>query len=1021
MLNNDMVSSYLYTAALPNIPPDAAAGIVSQEGRDVMVSIAGGDVDWDPLTYTIDWGDGSPKSRGTGNVYAHTYPVGVYGDYTIKATADDSRPHGTVTKELPITIEPPGSKEADITGLSWAQVSIEAGWFDGVGTFGLDAAGTVYAHDYLSEIRRYKTGEVAANNGDAFQGTLVMGDVECCGGIVAPSAGEVYVAAPNGFYYVPGANGNNPGGGVTQLSELAYLDVDVTPNWDREANGEESFILAASKAGQLERWTRTHDLVENDDAVALRNHSIIEIQTCKGASNLTAVIGTSNRDKSHSIFFNNTADAAPGSWVVGPTKLAKGFYTSLSFDRDCTLYIGGDGGYFTYSFETGLVDPPDLRSEYRLYHVAGWDLYNPYVGSGNVSRVIAWPGGAPVLVGSPQGIFGANDPWNAISKPYWSSLRDGMMSSRSVTEMALDPVSGHIFVGASESRAQPKYCRRRIRGRRRSFRYYFCGFTYNYSGGLFKTENSMLSSKTTGTGGIPFALSQGNGVAIDPLTGGLKVDPQVSGATPLWQVNTLESTVSRWDTVATPPQELSRYRVGLPGGECAGNDSPFTAGCNNPSRMAVDNVGDVYVASAGYDMQGTVTKIASDITRCVDRNGNGRIDTASDHNALDYTMAGVQGAIGDECVLWTAAVGQPGKLLRSIVVGAGDATHPDGYPWVGSYTDRKLYRLNPETGAVLNSHNLDIEPFGAVLIGDMMMVSTLGTAALQPVNTRGAGEVKAVVTPDDALLSGCTVDNAYGIGADATGQVWLSGWECPYALGYNPSGDFWCKVSLNFRQKVGRGIAGDLNGNIWASLGGDGQSYLANWSANICGPNTNYIVRRNAVMPGPWGANGPTGVNVDASNKVWLSHYLSPVMMSVDQMNNNSTRAWQTNNVYSFSDSTGTVRRLSVGSGSFVQDYQSPCENGTRWGLFSWDGTVPAMGDMRFTVRTASTAPKLNEATPIPFVEGAQPPQVLQDYFAQNLNPEPFHNFLRVRVDMLMGANRESPVLNSFTVNWECL
>ena len=56
-------------------------------------------------------------------------------------------------------------------------------------------------------------------------------------------------------------------------------------------------------------------------------------------------------------FFNNTADAAPGSWVVGPTKLAKGFYTSLSFDRDCVLYIGGDGGYFTYNFDTGLVDP----------------------------------------------------------------------------------------------------------------------------------------------------------------------------------------------------------------------------------------------------------------------------------------------------------------------------------------------------------------------------------------------------------------------------------------------------------------------------------------------------------------------------------------------------------------------------------------------------------------------------------------------------------------------------------------
>ena len=49
--------------------------------------------------------------------------------------------------------------------------------------------------------------------------------------------------------------------------------------------------------------------------------------------------------------------------------------------------------------------------------------YNPYVGSGNVNRVIAWSGGKPALVGSPQGIFGANEPWNAASKPYWSALR----------------------------------------------------------------------------------------------------------------------------------------------------------------------------------------------------------------------------------------------------------------------------------------------------------------------------------------------------------------------------------------------------------------------------------------------------------------------------------------------------------------------------------------------------------------------------------------------------------------------
>ena len=144
----------------------------------------------------------------------------------------------------------------------------------------------------------------------------------------------------------------------------------------------------------------------------------------------------------------------------------------------------------------------------------------------------------------------------------------GIVGSRSVTEMILDPVSGNILASTSSATSSPKYCRRRIRGRRRRYRYYFCGFHYNYSGGLYRTENSILSSRTLGSGGVPFNLSQANGMKIDSASGGVVVDNKVSESTPLWQVNTLESTVSRWDTNVVPPQEVGRYRVGLPQGEC---------------------------------------------------------------------------------------------------------------------------------------------------------------------------------------------------------------------------------------------------------------------------------------------------------------------------------------------------------------------------------------------------------------------------------------------------------------------
>ena len=99
------------------------------------------------------------------------------------------------------------------------------------------------------------------------------------------------------------------------------------------------------------------------------------------------------------------------------------------------------------------------------------------------------------------------------------------------------------------------------------------------------------------------------------------------------------------------------------------------------------------------------------------------------------------------------------------MVGAGDASHPDGYPWVGSYSDRKMYRLNPKTGAVINGHNLDIEPFVRCWLVTMM-VST-GSAVLQPI-THAVRVSEGACSTDDAL---CVVMWTMRMALVRTGQV----------------------------------------------------------------------------------------------------------------------------------------------------------------------------------------------------------------------------------------------------------
>ena len=165
----------------------------------------------------------------------------------------------------------------------------------------------------------------------------------------------------------------------------------------------------------------------------------------------------------------------------------------------------------------------------------------------------------------------------------------------------------------------PRYCRRARRnqrgarrrgGRGRSVFYYvFCGFKQNYFGGLYRSESTLLLSRTVGEGGSAFDPQNGRGVVYDGRLGGLGIATNRDRNAKLWLVNTAESTTSVWQTDGQGLREIAKYRVGLPEGECPGSCC-FDEGCNMPGPVAIDDQDDAYVVSRGYGMQGTVTKIA---------------------------------------------------------------------------------------------------------------------------------------------------------------------------------------------------------------------------------------------------------------------------------------------------------------------------------------------------------------------------------------------------------------------------
>ena len=58
------------------------------------------------------------------------------------------------------------------------------------------------------------------------------------------------------------------------------------------------------------------------------------------------------------------------------------------------------------------------------------------------------------MAGTVSGIYGANEPWNAASTPFWGRFNEvevGSLGSQRVTEMHLDKVTGHIYVSTSNA------------------------------------------------------------------------------------------------------------------------------------------------------------------------------------------------------------------------------------------------------------------------------------------------------------------------------------------------------------------------------------------------------------------------------------------------------------------------------------------------------------------------------------------------------------------------------------------
>lgn len=295
----------------------------------------------------------------------------------------------------------------------------------------------------------------------------------------------------------------------------------------------------------------------------------------------------------------------------------------------------------------------------------------------------------------------------------------------------------------------------------------------------------MCRGGVWGESDAPFTPS--DRLAITRL-GELTLARQEHASATVWAANSADGTLSRID--AASATEVARYTTML--GQAAGDE---------PSRVAVDWLDDVWVLNRAFDGQGTATKIATDTSRCIDRDGDGTIRTSTGPSDV---------VPDDECILFTVPVGGPLEIPRAIAIDGGGLDGVGaGNAWVGLFGGDAIVELDGATGTTLRRiETPTFSPYAAAIDpwGIVWMSSRDGFFAR--VNPRPTTpELEMIEVPLPCWL-------IYSIAIDREGRIGLTGFSCDTVAVYDPATGAIAHVTT---LPSTRGAVFDPSGELWVA------------------------------------------------------------------------------------------------------------------------------------------------------------------------------------------------------------
>jgi RHS repeat-associated protein len=407
----------------------------------------------------------------------------------------------------------------------------------------------------------------------------------------------------------------------------------------------------------------------------------------------------------------------------------------------------------------------------------------------------------------------------------------------------------------------------------------------------------------------------------------------------------------------------------------------------DPSRTTVDLNGNVWATNRAGNSVVHVGLVENG--QCVDRNGNGLIETSTGFGDIKaWTNAGGANTNGgvstaaDECIIHYTKVNSFGTRHVSV--------NKDNDIWVSGTSGRRFDLLDGITGQVKRAEpTVGFGGYGGLIDKAGVIWSS---------NPMLRWDTSKPLTGANGTNWTGFNHPSYGLCIDSGGNVWNTSFGNNQIRKFAPNGTLLGTFAQG--DAFAQGCVVDKNDHVWVA-------HSLNRSTVGHLKNDGSYVGTIAVQ------SGPTGVAVDGSGKIWATNHNSRTVSRInpnlgplgpDGVTRVGAVEFSTQNLggdlYNYSDMTGSTLSGVPSTGTWSTIFDSQIV-GAEWGRIGW--TASMCGDASLTVSVASST---NGTTfgPAEIVTNGADPSVANG------------RFLRIVVSFKRSASGETPVLYDLSV-----